>query len=242
MGLALFKWSRDNAARAVAVTDLTGNTVTLASLGRDQASALHQGDLVELTSEASELGPAHGFLTTLATDPDPDLFTVSLSGNIPPSLRPDSGAGQSAADLGLVLRRWDGSGIARSQFLGAATLDLNLDTGVQIQFGGRDLRPGDYWNFCVRSVDGSVQALNAAPPTGILRSYCPLALVRWSPVPIGSPPSSPPTSGQFVMTVESDCRQIFSPLTSNPRRAGRDAIRRRLSLQQRRGSGGTPAQ
>ena len=219
VGLALFKWSRDNAARAESVTGFgpDNRTLTLASLGRDQPSALRQGDLVELTDDASELGPARGHLTTLATDPDPDLLTVTLADEIPQRLRPEGSGEQFIVSRHFVLRRWEGTGVARNKYQGASTLDLNLDAGVQIQFAGRDLRPGDYWNFTARSADGSVEQLTNAAPNGIRRYYCPLALVRWTPVPIGSPPGNPPLfSDQFVMHIENDCRQVFSPLTLIP--------------------------
>ena len=202
VGLATFKWSRDNAASAVAVTAVSsdGLTVTVASLGRDQTSALQQGDTVELTDETSALGPARGHLTTLATSPDPDLLTVTLTEALPARLVPPGGTGQTATDRRLLLRRWDGVGLVRNVTPSASTLDLDLDTGVQVQFGGTDFRPGDYWNFIARSADEQVQLLTNAPPDGTLRGYCPLAMVHWIPVPIGSPPSArrcSPTSSSW---------------------------------------------
>src|SRR5439155_5509547 len=80
-GVARFKWSRDNAAFAVQVTAVEPDriTLTLASLGRDQATALRAGDLVEISDDSSELGPARGHVTHLTTAPDPDHFTVVLA-------------------------------------------------------------------------------------------------------------------------------------------------------------------
>ena len=40
-------------------------TLTLTSLGRDQATALRAGDLGEISDDASELGPNRGHLTAL---------------------------------------------------------------------------------------------------------------------------------------------------------------------------------
>src|SRR5205085_9326735 len=73
-GVARFKWSQDNAAFAVRVTAVSEYrlTLTLSSLGRDTATALRQLNLVEISDDASELGPARGHLTYLAGDPDPD--------------------------------------------------------------------------------------------------------------------------------------------------------------------------
>lgn len=171
-GAARFKWSRDNAAFAVQVSDLSVDrtTVTLASLGRDQATTLRQGDLVELEDDASALGPARGHLTHLSADPDPDLLTATLADPLPANFQ---------VGRHLTLRRWDGVGWARAVFDPVTTPDLDLGDGVHIQFGGEDLRPGDFWQFAARSADGSVEPLTDAPPAGIIRHVCPLGVIHW---------------------------------------------------------------
>lgn len=218
LGLAEFKWSRDNAIYAVAVTNVAADrqTLTLAMLGRDQASALRNGDIVELSDDASELGPCRGHLTYISGDPDPDLLTVTIADPLPPRFRLESDPNPPAEDRHLILRRWDGRGIARSSYDDAATPDMNLGNGVHIQFGGTNLRPGDYWNFAARSADGSIENLFQAPPKGIVRYYCPLALVKWGAVAIGSPPTSPPSAFDIQMQVLEDCRKIFTPLNDIP--------------------------
>jgi hypothetical protein len=175
-GAARFKWSRDNAAFAAGVTLVSTDraTLTLTSLGRDQATALRSGDLVEISDDASELGPNRGHLTMLNADPDPDQFTVSLADSLPANF-------QVARHL--VLRRWDGVGSASASFDETTTPDMNLGDGVHIQFGGRDLRSGDYWQFATRSADGSVEPLTDAPPMGIRRFRCLLAVARWNTRP-----------------------------------------------------------
>jgi Family of unknown function (DUF6519) len=218
-GSARFKWSRDNAAFAVRVTGVAGDrrTLTLAAIGRDQATALRQGDLVEVADDASELGPARGHLTNLSTDPDDDLV-VRLADPLPASFRVDL-----REERHLLLRRWDGQGRAAGAFDPATTPDMDLGNGVHIQFGGSNLQPGDHWLFTARAADGSVERLTAAAPTGITRHRCPLAVVRWtqqagSPLsppgsPPGSPPTSPPGSGPVSFTVLADCRPVFPAVT-----------------------------
>lgn len=172
-GSARFKWSRDNAAFAVRALEIRDNRQTLAldSLGRDQITALRAGDLVEICDDASELGPARGHLTRLTSDPDPDLLTVALADPLPAEFR---------ADRHLVVRRWDGWGWCAATFDEAATPDMNLGDGVRIQFGGADLRAGDFWVFAARSADGSVEGLADAPPLGVERHRCVLAVVEWA--------------------------------------------------------------
>jgi hypothetical protein len=223
-GVARFKWSRDNAAFAVSVTGLSQDrtTLTLSSLGRDAATALQQGDLVEITDDATELGAARGHLTHIASGPDPDQFTVTLAEPLPTTFvvggstgltSPPSSA-TAVADRHLVLRRWDGAGDANAVYDDAATPGMNLGDGVHVQFGGADLRPGDYWHFTARSADGSVQRLSNALPAGIVRLRSPLAIVSWGPPPHTSPPSSPPSG--VAMTILQDCRKIFPSLVNFP--------------------------
>ena len=215
-GVARFKWARNNASFAVRVTavSLDRRTLTLSSLGRDQATMLRQGDLVEISNDVSELGPARGHLTNLQSDPDPDQLTVVIADPLPadPLQSPP-------IDLHMVLRRWDGQGTAQAAFGPTDTPYLDLGDGVHIQFGGTNLLPGDYWQFTARSIDGSVEALTNARPSGIVRQRCPLAVVVWSRHPPGSPPSSPP--GAYSLLRIDDCRKVFPPLVDVPRtRAG----------------------
>src|SRR4029077_6626734 len=147
-------------------------------------------------------------------EPLPSSFVLPGSGvTSPPSSPPATSAGQS--DRHPVLRRWDGFGNAGAVYDDALTPDMNLGDGVRIQFGGADLRSGDYWHFAARSADGSVEALTNAPPAGIQRHRCPLAVVSWGPAPLTSPPSSPPTAGP-IMTVLGDCRKGFPALVHFP--------------------------
>jgi len=191
-GVAHFKWSRDNASFGVRVTAISADrkTLTLESLGRDQVTALREGDLVEIVDDASELGPARGHLTNLTANPNPDTFTVTIADTLPPGFGvagtgvtspPTFQVSPPAPGFGghLILRRWDGQGLAQAVFNESTTPQLNLGDGVHINFGGSDLQSGDYWQFAARSIDGSIEVLNNAPPMGILRHRCALALVRW---------------------------------------------------------------
>ena len=173
------------------------------------------GDLVEIADDASELGPGSGHLTTLAQDPDPDSFTAILSDPLPASFQlPGSVSSppSSTSDRHMVLRRWDGIGDPAAAYSDAGTPGMNLGDGVHIQFGGSDLRPGDYWQFTSRTIDGSVQPLVDAPPAGISRSLAPLALVTWGPPPATSPPAPAGTVSMNVMS----CLPVFPALINFP--------------------------
>jgi hypothetical protein len=230
VGVARFKWSRDNAAFGVGIKAVSADrrTLTLTSLGRDQATALRQGNLVEICDDASELGPARGHLTYLSADPDPDQFTVIITDPLPPSFvvgggtvpptSPPSPANGSPLTRHMILRRWDGQGTTNATFSETATPDMNLGDGVHIQFGGTNLQTGDYWQFAARSADGSVQELPNALPMGIIRHRCPLAIVQWSLPSVQSPPSSPPSGpNAYRLRVVEDCRRVFPSLVDFPR-------------------------
>jgi hypothetical protein len=209
--VARFKWSRDNAAFAVSVTavdEAQRTKLTLASLGRDQATVLRAGDLVEISDDVSELGPGRGHLTTLADDPDPDQFTVSLAEALPAEfLLPQLYMKAGNPHHHMVLRRWDGIGSARAKFDEGKTPDLDLGDGIRIEFGGHDLRVGDYWHFAARTSDGSVEKLEDAERIGIRRHRCPLALGKWT---CTSEQDAPQPELKFEVL---DCRTTFNPLT-----------------------------
>jgi sugar lactone lactonase YvrE len=63
---------------------------------------------------------------------------------------------------------------------------LLLENGVRISFSLDSTVPngsfhnGDYWNFTARTVDGSVEPLNAAPPRGVFHHYAELAILNVS--------------------------------------------------------------
>jgi len=187
---ATFKWSKNNAADAVQVLSVSQDrlTLTVQSLGRDLATALVDGNIVEICDDRSELGHLPGHLTTIAGNPDPDRLTVTLADPLPnefglpitdPSALSPLSPPAAPANRHATLRRWDGVGTCAAAFDQQLTPDMDLGDGVHVQFGGTDLRSGDYWQFVARSVDGSVEKLTNAKPTGIVRHRCPLALVRW---------------------------------------------------------------
>ena len=216
-GIARFKWSRNNASFAVNITSVQPDrvTVTLTGLGHDVATSLRAGDLVEIGDDASELGPGRGHLTTLAKDPDPDSFTAILSDPLPSSFQlPGSltSPPSSSGDRHMVLRRWDGTGEPAAVYSDAGTPGMNLGDGVHIQFGGRDHRSGDYWQFTSRTVDGSVEPLVDAPPSGITRSRAAIALVTWGP----PPPTSPPAPDGTVSMNVTNCLPAFPALINFP--------------------------
>jgi hypothetical protein len=198
---ARYKWSADNASFATAVTsvvsaDQAGGTTTLqvTSLGRDNTTQLHSGDVVELVGDAADLGPGRGLLAHVVGEPDPGSLTLVVD-VADPAMQPSDDASILADHL--ILRRWDGFG-----FVGADPIDLGQ--GVRIQFSGYDFTASSYWWFNARAQTGSVDELDAAPPNGIERRRMPLALLRWS---------GDDETGVTLNRI-TDCVPVFDPLTA----------------------------
>jgi Family of unknown function (DUF6519) len=226
-GAAFFKWSRTNASDAFAIVGfgINGTTLTLDALGRDSAGALRSGDLVEICDDASDLGPGAGWLTYVAGEPNPDAAggpSIALADPVPASF--------VRGDRHAIVRRWNGTGVASvyDSVNPAATPELDLGDGVRISFGGSDLRPGDYWQFTARAVDGTIEMLDNAPPAGIRRRRVPLGVLGWRQVqtirrelPIRPPsPPLPLPLPQTAIGLElvSDCRSKFVPITEDATR------------------------
>jgi len=205
---ATFKWSRSNGAVAAqvidgpnATADATSTRLQVDSLGRDELTTLRNGDLVELVGDVSELGAGAGVLCTVVGDPDPDQLAVVV--NIPV---------QAAllSEPHLVMRRWDGFGVTQATFSPAGTPELDLGDGVQVQFGGSDLRAGDYWWIETRATDGSINQIGPVLedgrvlPAGIERRRTSLAILKWF------------LQGSNVALEATSCVRIFNPLTAFP--------------------------
>jgi ribosomal protein L29 len=99
------------------------------------------------------------------------------------------------------LRRWD----QKSAPQAVTGEEIELEDGIKIQFGGKTMQPGDYWCFAARTATGDIDTLNDAPPMGVERSFCRLALVQWK---TGSSKASP-----FDASVVTECPPTFPPLT-----------------------------
>jgi hypothetical protein len=184
---ATFKFSRDNGSVVFPVLAVAGQTVTLASLGRDPSLGLRAGDQVELSDDYSVLrNEASPLLEVEEVDAASMRVTLKTApgGTI--------GRDRSAHPL---LRRWDqregeaggpklrdGAAVVVEQ-AGEEAGWLTLEDGIQIKFEpGATYRTGDYWVFTARTATGDVSWPRedggrpaALPPRGVEHYYAPLA-------------------------------------------------------------------
>ncbi|MBZ5621698.1 MAG: right-handed parallel beta-helix repeat-containing protein [Acidobacteriia bacterium] len=214
MGTAQFKWSRDNASVASAVTGInaTFDTLTVVLTRRDSVLRFQPDDWVEVTDDHRYFQGLPGEMRQVASVDDVNL-TIKLKTALP--------AGEFDAtkpDRHTRVIRWDQRGIVRDP-LGNKIVDVDangglipvpaagttivLEDGIQVTFSidGAMLVPNfkalDYWIFDARVIDASVEILTQAPPRGILHHYAWLGFVTLP----GGPASScrvfwPPDFGE----------------------------------------------
>jgi hypothetical protein len=180
---ATFKWSREDGAVVFPVQSLSGNTVILENLGRDDRFGLEVGDWVEIVDDNYVLRAESEPLLRVETVDRIDM-RVTLSG------APTFGHDPTKHPL---LRRWDqragGTGDLQlasdgaALMVGSTTQWLNLEDGVQVRFQKGQYRTGDYWLIPARTATGDIEwpgpkeNPSALPPRGIEHHYAPLAIV-----------------------------------------------------------------
>lgn len=205
---AKFKWSRDNASVVSAVNSISApggpnSVLKLASLGRDRVLRFSSGDWVEVLDDNSELAGQAGFLTQVTAPPDEANRTITVQPPIPAALFDPTNVERHTR-----VRRWDqrntgpGSNVnATTGLIDVTSTAQDIEDGIQVTFSddpaGGQLHVGDYWIFAARTIDGSVEALQKAPPQGILHHYARLGFMTWAAGGAG--------------TFGPDCRQFWPP-------------------------------
>ena len=186
-GRTLFKWSRDNAADlfAASVPPAAPTTLRVAT-----EAPLRAGDLVEVLSDATDLGDAAPGAVTAAgfvrpRRPQGRLVRLDGGGTVTGTERvfdlldPETEAPAAPLDLatlgnaGVKVRRWDGL-IARP---GAGPLNLPIENGIEAQIDG-SFEPGDWWQFEARVLAPNANGPAVLQAHGPERLFAPLALLE----------------------------------------------------------------
>jgi hypothetical protein len=196
---ATFKWSRDNASVASAITRVSGSVVSVDSLGPDANLGFLPGQWVEITDDDDLFGQ---------TPNRPGrLFQIANLGPGPLDLT----LTQPAAAVGAhaKLRRWDQTGAeATSNGVPMHPSGQNvLENGIFVQFSAANpFAAGDHWLIAARTATGLPEwppsdsngaAFQPAKNTVVHRA--PLACIRFD-------------ANAQAFIVER-CRATFSPLT-----------------------------
>lgn len=169
-GQATFRWSDESAATIQRVIEPVpeGSTEVVV----EDAAAFGKGDPILLRaglgSERHEVASVFANVLTLVS---PTTSSFSL------------------ADRPMV-QRWNAFQVPIPPDPADATISraIDLDDGVQVRFGGRDLRAGDYWTFTARYLAGDdvsgidpvtrIERLDFRPASGVVHHYAPLAVLH----------------------------------------------------------------
>ncbi len=196
---ATYKWSRENAIHRTRYQSIDGGALVVDSVGRDELTALKPEDWIEIRDQDAIWDEAPGFFARIS---EVVGDRVSLAEVLDPeSLTPLTDGGEPDVDKlprAAFVTRWEGgkpTPIALSAW-------IDLENGVQVEFGDGRYQPGDYWTIPARSVAGDIEwpahPVTGEPvpeaPEGPRRDYA--ALAKLSKSPAG-------------WSIDEDCRPIF---------------------------------
>lgn len=183
LGVATFKWSRENGAVIFPIEKLGGDNVTLAHLGHDTRFGLHPDNWVEIVNDDCVLQNRAEPLRQIK-DIDPNTLQVTLKPSLSSTSTSTMGNDPTKHPL---LRRWDSSNVSTIPVPTSSTENwLTLEDGVEIEFRGDAnsfFRTGDYWLIPARVATGDVEwpgkrgDPQSLPPHGVEHHYAPLALI-----------------------------------------------------------------
>jgi hypothetical protein len=199
---ATFKWSRENGSVVAAITNISGPTVWVSTLGPDANLGFQANDWVEISDDTYLFGQAPnqpGLLyQILSVDPTGPSITLKT-----PALPVDPARNAR-------VRRWEQSG-ASAGIKGvplSTNVPYTLENGIQIEFKPGIYQSGDYWTIPARAASGQIDWPPCGsdgnlfqPPTSSLVFSAPLACIHWD------------TTKKPAAFVVEDCRRVFSPLT-----------------------------
>lgn len=187
MGVALFKWSKDNGSIHVPVETVVAvgasTELTVGRIGRDPVMRFQPGNWVTVTDDHRSWMDEPGEMAQIIDVIEGETgATIVLDRDITTLGRPFAA---TPGDRHTRLQRWDqsittdptidGDGLIPTQ---AAPITID-DTGIELTFStdvpGGEFRQGDYWVFWARTATASIEELTDAPPQGIHRHYVQLA-------------------------------------------------------------------
>jgi hypothetical protein len=216
LGTAMFKWSRDDGSivsQVGAIAVAGGQSrITVNRIGRDKTLRFRIGDWVTLTDDHRELHGEAGQMARIV-DIDEAARVITLDRAVPTAGR---AFGATAADLvarHTRLQRWDESAplnaLDGDGLMITAAGPIELEDGVLVSFSADpaagDFHIGDYWVFAARTADASVEALNQAPPRGIIHHYAQIAAIPAGGAPSDCRPKPP------VGTEKGCCTFVVAP-------------------------------
>lgn len=213
LGAATFKWSRENASIVVAVLAVTGNKVTVSSLGLDANLGFQVGQWVEIGDDLDLFGETPnqpGRLYQIQSIDRPSL-TVTMTTTVQP-VDPLRHA---------RMRRWDqDDASAGADGLPLSASWIDIEHGIRVRFGTGHYFAGDAWVVPARSATGDIDWPpcgsddNCFQPPHYTQVYrAPLACIHLNDTAsqaLDVNESAIHAGGRFKVE---DCRRLFPSLT-----------------------------
>jgi hypothetical protein len=201
---ATFKWSRDNGSIEAPIKSISGKTVTLEKMSRDEALGFGNNQWMEIVTDWTELGQWP--LDPQAIHPRGIMVRASVVDESKPEITlqdPPVPAISVDRKLHPKLRRWDQDSDDADGIRLDSADPIELEGGIQVSFSEGTYYPGDYWTIPARTaVSGEIGGIEW--PTlpqdrhGTYHHYCQLAVVRFD--------------NQIFQGAPKDCRPKFPPL------------------------------
>lgn len=197
---ATFKWSRDNGSVVTAIENISGQEVTVQSVGPDNLLGFASNQWVEISDDTSELNQQPGELLQIdQVDPATRIITLKSAPNTPfdPTQNPK-------------LRRWDSRGLLSVEIPDNNEGWIALESGIEVKFSSGTYRTGDYWLIPARTATGEIEWSPSRTdrynqihqfPLGVYHQYCRLAFAKLQP--------------QNQRLNLQDCRKIFQPVANS---------------------------
>ncbi len=200
---ATFKYSRDNGTVCSKILNISGEKITVASVGRDTLLGFNSGQWIEIIDDLHELWGIPSVLVRIKDVEGTDLIFDSNT-LIPPGAPVNNVSFPERFNP--KVRRWDSPGALKVEIPTENDGFLKIEDGIEIKFNSTDnvYRTGDYWTIPARTLKADVEwpkDNNGIPEfvdiEGIEHHYAKLAFLEFS-------------AGN--LTLISDCRDFFPPL------------------------------
>lgn len=216
---ATFKWSRENGSVVVPVHRVSGNKVTVTSLGMDANLGFKEGEWVELSDDTDLFGdiPDQPGLLYKIQQIDRPSMTLTMTMTVQP-VDPARHA---------RMRRWDQAGTAaRATGVALSANWITLENGIQIRFNTGTYYAGDAWTIAARTATGQIDWPpcgsdgNPFQPPHYTHVYrAPLACIHANVRRIDTRVSN---ASPFIVD---DCRRLFPDLADLGRFVAAQALR-----------------
>lgn len=223
LGTATLKWSRENGSIVVAVLHVSGNKVSVNSLGMDANLGFQEGQWVELSDDTDLFGETPDLPGRLYQIRHIERASMVLT--MTTTVQPVD------CSRNARMRRWDQAGnnaTADGVLLSADW--IALENGIQVRFAKGEYFAGDAWTIPARSATGQIEwppcgsDANPFQPPHYAHVYrAPLACIHFNS-PDAARATKAQTGAAYHSFIVDDCRRLFPPLTELGRCVGASAL------------------